>query len=177
MRRCENVHGGEKLRQRRLASRGRDSCSGCVRVGVTSPGSSSENCIWCRCFPNQAYRLIFFFFFAPPPPEQTPFSVIKCTLLQQRVIAFDFEIDDATSPVLESNINHSQSYHIRGQTCFGTIDFFIFVFFVIFFGFNCRKCRLLTLQTLRLLTNLPDQKLNWKRSFSESFKSRPAQIC
>lgn len=100
--------------------------------------------------------------------------MIKCTLLQQRVIAFDFVIDDATSPVQESNINHGQSYHIRGQTCFGTIDFFIFFLFLVS---TAESAVLLTLQTLRLLTNLCNQKLNWKRSFNESFKSRPVQIC
>lgn len=100
-------------------------------------------------------RRLFFFFL-----------VIKCTLLQQRVIAFDFEIDDATSPVRESNINHSQSYHIRGQTSFGTIDFFLLFFLL-------SSAVLLTPQMLRLHTNLYSHELNWKRSFNESFKSRP----
>lgn len=154
---------GGKVASALLDERGRDSRS-LVRVGVTAPCLNSVNCIWCRCFPNQADHLFFAF-----PPQADAFFfffvlVIKCTLLLQRVIAFDFEIDDATSPVRESNINHSQSYHIRGQTCFGTIDSFFFL---------VSSAVLLTLQMLLLPTNLYGHKLNWKRSFNESFESRP----
>lgn len=52
--------------------------------------------------------------------------------------------------------------------------FFISTFFLVS---TAESAVLLTLQTLRLLTNLCNQKLNWKRSSSESFKSRPVQIC